>query len=476
MPTPIPQNAPLNWDIHNQPHGLFVTCYRPIVIRVKVTGTQQPAHIVGTLLLESNTQNGNFEDTGVKVNGYTEDNDGFYSFNVAEVCKSYFNLDEDNFHNEPWCSTFYRILGRAFKVRINPVNFLSNGGVEVDEDDELVTWPFIVVPLITKHNEQTSTVEYDNVRVDKWVNNGDNDSEAAWFDASWNENTSNMPQNNEIDIAKGFYYFQSLLLRGVSGRNNYFTITNNTTGVSMDFDTGNSQTARHHYNTIHPVAIEFLLFIETGTNQNLLLDSNGDLTTDSMTIQLKYKNSTTYATERYSKPMTYKLYDSRKSGTGTCRNKMFVFRNMRGGIDWFIAKGQQDQEINISGKEFQSHIDYDRGSAPAHGQVRGKHSVKSLQNARKEIYKVFTQPVNKEYAVWLQELVSSPQVWICEEIEDFNREGAVGLESFLWTQGGEKLKAINIIKSSYKIHTTEKRINYLEFKYTLSENSLVQKF
>jgi hypothetical protein len=37
------------------------------------------------------------------------------------------------------------------------------------------------------------------------------------------------------------------------------------------------------------------------------------------------------------------------------------------------------------------------------------------------------------------------------------------------------LVAINIIKGSYKMHTTENGRHYIEFKYTLSENTLVQK-
>ena len=38
------------------------------------------------------------------------------------------------------------------------------------------------------------------------------------------------------------------------------------------------------------------------------------------------------------------------------------------------------------------------------------------------------------------------------------------------------LVAINIIKNSYKLHSTEKNVHYIEFQYSLSDNNLTQQF
>ena len=93
----------------------------------------------------------------------------------------------------------------------------------------------------------------------------------------------------------------------------------------------------------------------------------------------------------------------------------------------------------------------------------------NLWGSRKDTFSVFTQKVTKEYAVWLEELISSPQVWVVEDIKDFqNTSPQLGYEN-------KGLVAINIIKGSYKVFNTENNMHYIEFKYTLSENTITQK-
>jgi hypothetical protein len=58
---------------------------------------------------------------------------------------------------------------------------------------------------------------------------------------------------------------------------------------------------------------------------------------------------------------------------------------------------------------------------------------------------------------------------VVEDIKDY--QGNKNL-LFYNTKG---LVAINILKGSYKLHNTEKGRHFIEFKYTLSENTTTQK-
>ena len=104
------------------------------------------------------------------------------------------------------------------------------------------------------------------------------------------------------------------------------------------------------------------------------------------------------------------------------------------------------------------------------GLLRGQHNITNLWNTRKEMHTVFSQPVSTQQADWLEELIVSPQVWIIKDIKDY-----YGNSSFLNPAPTKGLQAINIIKSTYKLHTTEKGVHFIEFKYTPSENTSIQK-
>ena len=104
------------------------------------------------------------------------------------------------------------------------------------------------------------------------------------------------------------------------------------------------------------------------------------------------------------------------------------------------------------------------------GVNRGAHSRSSVWDNVQEKFKTFTQPLTKEYVEWLQELIVSPQVWIVKEVTDMQLpEGSDNADRYM-------LVAINIIKNSYKLHSTEKNVHYIEFQYSLSDNNLTQQF
>jgi hypothetical protein len=443
------------WSIYHEPHGEFVTCQRPIVITTKVTAGVV-AHFKGILYIKEGAA---WVNTEAELNGYGDTNGQYYEFNVAEYCRNYFK-EEDVFYNQQWCNTFTDMVEREFKLKIYPVEYDASGNLDPQPADFEYSREFRVVPVNTMARESTSSVN-DNIRLDKYVLNGNNSSSVPIGSSSTNRLLSNMPDYNTIDISQGFFFFQNFLFDEFPGRDAVLELTNSS-GVMQTLP-ATSLTSGYHYIHLHPEAIDFILSLVAGVPVNFLLDGAGNLTSSTLKAQYKFVDSATGAFVRSSPMGKYKLVD----GMG-CKSKTFIFRNMRGGFDFFTATGEHDVSVDIQGSEFDRHTDFNRGLTDF-GLKRGQHNITNLWGNRKEMNTIFTQPVSTEYATWLEELIVSPQVWVVEDIKDYQGDPAM---LFYNTKG---LVAINILKGSYKLHNTEKGRHFIEFKYTLSENTTTQK-
>ena len=449
-----------SFSIVNNIHGRFVTCQRPIVVRVRTTSTTDTvAHYRGKLFVEDLPYSGNFVDTEIRMNGYSDDGDDFFSFNLAEYCSNYFE-DEPAFYEQNFCLYFRKMLCRQFILQIEPVLVANDGSLFVDEGNIKETKKFVVTSTNTMVDEENSTAG-DYIRMDKFVCNGANDSGIGWFNSAKNKLTTNMPQHQVIDVDKGFFYFLPIILRneGLSNRTPILRVTNNA-GLFNDiplYFPVDEHIAFH----IHPWVLSFWFALLGLPNINLLLDNNGNLATSSMRVQLRFTNSTTGAQIRSSPAMRYKLVDG-----GQCQADMFLFKNMRGNFDFFQATGTKTKETEVQGVEYDRFTDFTRSDTDF-GVIKGQHSRTNLQNTRKQMFTVFSQPLSKEEVNWVEELIVSPLTWLMTS--PFKDE----MSSSKLGSGG--LVAVNIIKGSYKMHTTEKGRHFVEFKYTLSENTLVQK-
>ena len=76
------------------------------------------------------------------------------------------------------------------------------------------------------------------------------------------------------------------------------------------------------------------------------------------------------------------------------------------------------------------------------------------------MFSVITQPLDTAHAEWLQQLITSPQVWVQREINDADFKDDRTISNFL--------QPILIDQGSYDIHNTEDNVNYIEFKYSYS--------
>jgi hypothetical protein len=363
------------FNIVNDIHGRFVTCQRPIVIRVEtITATQPVAHYRGKLFVELVPNSGNFIDTEVRMNGYSDEaGSDFYTFNVAEYCSNYFE-DDISFYHQNWCGSFRSMLWREFILQIEPVLVQNDGSLQVEEGNIVETRKFIVTATNTMVDEQTSTLN-DYIRMDKFVCNGNNDSGAAWFNSSKNKLMTNMPNNNVLDISKGFFYFFPVIVRDVANRDVVMRVTN-ASGQFYDFTlTSNDEHLALH---IHPLVLSFWLLLLGAPNINLFLNNDGTLATSSINVTLRFVDSTTGALIRSCPSKTYKLVDY----SNKCKSETFIFKNMRGNFDFFTATGEQKKSTEVSGVEYQRHTDFIR-TEKDFGVMRGQHSVTNLLNKRK---------------------------------------------------------------------------------------------
>ncbi len=446
----------VTWSIKYQPHGKFVTCQRPIVLSAEVSsGTV--AHFRASLY---RLVNGVFEDTEITMNGYNDTNLSDFSFNVAEYCRPYFEEAEGLFGNT-WCNTISSAVEQEFKVRMFPVSYTSNGDLLPMPDDYLETDSFIVIPTSTMANESTSAYN-DNIRLDKFVFNGDNGSSAP-FSVVRNL-LSNMPDDNVIDINAGFSFYHQFLYHEQNSTDYGIMTVGNDTGGTMTFDV--NYTTGYREFTVHPMVCDFLNEVQNGVTSSLFFDAAGNLTAGSISIQLEFFNAA--GTRIGQTPLkTYRLQDK----FGCSGKTTFIFRNMRGGFDFFTATGTKTSNVDLSGSEFDRHTDFNRASS-GFGTKRGQHNMTNLWNNRKDTFSLFSQPLTKEFALWVEELIMSPQVWVVEDIVDHQAANTLFPELPVTDTG---LVAVNILKGSYKLHTTEKNVNFIEFKYALSENTITQK-
>jgi hypothetical protein len=455
----------LVWNIKYQAHSNHVTCQRPIILGCRVT-SGQVAHFRAGLLMETSQGSNSFNPTGVEFNAYAKGNAGYaeYECNVAEYCRQYI-AESRNFLSGNWCASHADMYNRRFKVMFSPVIIQNDGTLDVDYNDSQESKSFNVLPLNTQVWENNSADENDYHRIDKYVLNGGNGGGMPSLPGDFQKHLTNMPNNNEIVLQYGNpYYLLQVCIEQFASRQLRVRFTNSS-GSSKDITYAVTNVDGVQAITVHPFLVEFLVWINTGSIWNGLLDASGNINTEYYDVKVDFVNSSGSVTKSGPPAIRYKMINYEDCGGKN--QTTFLFRNMRGGIDWFTAKGREEKSVSITGTTFDRHTFYDRNSRyPAFGTMVGQHSTTNLWNDRKDEFSVFSQAVTDEQAQWLEELIVSPQVWIIKPT-DSPYSVSTGYD--------EKLVAIVIDKASYNIYNTEKNVSYIEFKYSLSEHTLTQK-
>ncbi len=465
------------WIINREAHGKHVTCQRPIVMELWVLSGYL-AGFEGTLLIEDGPGTNQYADTNVRFNVYQKNSgttNQLFECNVAEYCRQY--IKNQNFwYQGNWCASPNVMFNRKFQVRFSPVTVAPDGTLNVDYTDEQTTEAFNVIPLNTQVWENNSTEGGDYHRIDFYVNNGSNGGAGGTFDSSYAKYLSNMPDLNEVYLDYGYPWVQLSLLEQNSGTNRYRRIRTTTdSGATFDMMSNNLNTAVDGVvmMDVSPMMIEFLYaWINSGTQWNQLVDASGNAAADWYTVKVDYTSDAAGTNVVKGGPPAKKFVIKKDVACGNQAGKnetMFVFRNMRGGMDWFIAKGKKEKSVEISGLTYNKHTQYNRASDNGSNFLTrvGEHSTTNLWNDRKDSFKVFSQPLTRDKAEWLEELIISPQVWIVENQDGIFEPNGNGSDNIL--------VAIVIDKGSYAIYNTEENVSYLEFNYYYSEPTLTQK-
>lgn len=470
-----------NYTIHHQKHGHVMTCYRPIVFSLKTSDTNV-AFFKGKLFIRD--INDNWANTGVVFNAYRDQaHTGQYMCNVMEYCRQYFYTN-DKFYNNAWCAatvggTVYNdMFMQHFYVEFFPVVYGSGASLIEETSNKKNTDQFAVIPTNTRTMEGYSSID-DYIRVDKFVVCSSNGTAVSTPGSAWNETLTNMPDGNYLDVSNPLMWNIIVTPRASrpdkkvqsewswSGNN---AGSYNLLGSAMS---GWKREIEQWY--MNPVIHSFFAQANGSSTGFDILDASGNLIQEGIdfTVKLTYKelNGSNW---RSGPSHTVKLTDRRNHRCGSSEDQWteFVFKNMFGGIDWFISRGVHEKAVGVGGSTYSKFTNFDR-DAQDFGVWKGQHSTTSLWSQRTDEFSVTTQPLNKEQAIWLEELVTSPEVWVIHEGIDMynNTPGAMSGTSLQ----PKRLVPVIISPGSYEVYSTKEKVYYMKFSYTLSEPITTQK-
>ncbi len=510
----------IQWNFEHDIHGRYVTCQRPIVFTtycsdVTVTYFKAQMYI--------KNGEGNWEETDVIAKGYHDMNDfNYYHFNVAEYVRNYFVVSKGWLNQDvcllapigdtyQWSRDVKFMFQRDFQFLVWPVIVTADGSVDELTNTAQWTHGVSVVELNTKQNEITCAAIENKTRIDNFVNgtmDGSYESntwgEADCMGSAHTRLMTNMPGMtiaNAINDVGGPYntiytedglFNASLVSPWIYNEDRFVMITYQlrdiATGVYSSYNIstiagcpltysnnfGGADSELFFYQ-INPYYVDFILTDIYGAG-DYIFDTNGDLVSDQIKILARSLNVSNYLVYRSGPKYTFNITDNTFGRCGTVDKRVkFVFKNMRGGIDWFSSTGTLKKEVEVGSTMYEQNQRFGRGGykspiyGDAFGVAEGEHSRTNLWTQRTEKFEVMTQALTTPEVEWLEELIVSPQVWI-EQEREYNTTD----------EGGPKypknriLVPIIIDTGSYKVYNSEEQVFYMEFSYTLSDNTLTQ--
>jgi hypothetical protein len=460
----------------------FYAAYRPIVCSLSCNDSDV-SFLRAELLVALNGSN-SYSSTGVLINAYKNENNT-YEFNVMEYTRSYIGsgtgviLSFLNFIIPGYFET------SKFKLVIWPVRYsnTAQGLLFDDLGDSVESSSFISTDTTTNEQENSDISQYhylDRYVLGENYNNGGTATckpltnmpyqSSNTYDSGQLDFTQKHPTNYGVSIDISDNMTPSLYY--LNGRNGYnsmiYFVRNGTTGfvtnggfVQISYP---SNTENMHKIPLHPIQLEQFILNQNGVASNLIVDASGNLIASEIYIVALsgglFSSSNQWGgfdedgnpETRWMK-VAYTDRDNNK-GVDACKRTRFHFKNSLGGYDFFNCYGTESKSISIKSTR------YEKYNPTAFRGLRGK---KELWVNREDTHSVISQPISNKEAIWLQELIASPLVWVEVKIKDIAKE-----EQY-------QLVAVQIVPGSYEIYNTENNVNYIEFKYTLANSRTQQR-
>ena len=467
----------------------YYSAYRPIIAEY-VDNDSDTAFLRARLDIGDTALGGTYSSTGIIINAYERPNlygstDRTFEFNLMEYCR--------NFISPGICPVLslptYQLPGHfetaKFKLKVWAVKYSQTtvGGLYDDDDNYIRSNSFVAVGTVTEETDGLSHFD-DFTNINRFVvgkNSPYTEADTAMpltdKPVPWGSLIAETDNNNGLytinidDFACDSVYSPVAFDKDRDSVAFAFVdipISGGTSSLKMIHLPQFEMNQRVPFS---PEWIEYTYLIQNGTPLNTLIDASGNLISKGLVGMLLLYSSgggggfTTpwEAVAPYNGNIEWRwewVKYSDEKNNGHCQRTKFVFKNMRGGFDFFNAHGTQEKEVAMGGTQFDNHV-------VEH--TRGYHGRKQLWTTREDVFSVFSQPLKKDEAEWLQQLITSPQVWVQREVKH--------TDDLYSRIGGQKnfLQPVIIDKGSYKIHNTEDNVHFIEFKYRYSNPTTTQK-
>lgn len=519
----------VNWDIVADTHGRAVTCQRPILIameaeEINVSHFKCELQIKDTSVTQVDM---GWIDTGIIINAYSDEGGQIYQANFAPYCRNYFKLSSEWVTGDPfynWLGNAYDLIEvpgfenndwnhmfrRQFRVKIWPVIFTQDDNLVEEQDNYKWNREFMVFDTNIRSDEQTSIFDYDNIRMDDFVNGwctgdfysntyGDHSCRGDRFQklltnmpgvVDVSQSSEDMIQTLNYNDGQGFlvsgmiyafreplFYKRHIAITDLSGNTTTYVLTGAVGTPYSWVDTNNVDILYFNWDLWM-----LQVCIQVGGYGYVLpiINVSGEIACKHIKQWFTFETAA-LGVVRTSPSMEFNISGKKNDGMG-CNKTRFIFKNSRGLMDFFSCYGEKSKKVSVSGNTYMKQHNVARNLSYSGGgliKAPGQHSVSNLWNNRIEEFEVVTQPIPISWTKWLEELIASPNVWI--EVDDKNVESddndnQTSLESDTFRyRTCQKLVPITIDKGSYEIFMTSDHMHYVSFNYTVSGENTVSK-
>jgi hypothetical protein len=483
----------------------FYTAYRPIILDIYCSDTDV-AFIRAELYVQY-TNGGTWMSTGVLMNAYQKaNNPDKYSMNIMEYCRPYISTTISHIYTYPGWSVHPSSGESArFYVHAWPVRYSSTaiGQLIDDMPGGKDSKECIVVALNT--DEKTSTAYGGGYTdIDKYVlsKNGNIGAVPNCMPMT-NMPFPTLPPDDPMQDLEGFshgntgvndarpdgwgisvdmedsWHPATYYLNGQKNKNYCTILVKNLAGkvyAGFGFDLVYAPSPAVDMQKIqwHPIAMENFITLHMGSSLNKIIDASGNLVSSGCYVIIASGNNSNGSnwnrwgyegSDGQSAPRWQVVnYSDIRNGLGPCglspkdERIRFFWKNALGGYDWFNFYGTQDKSVKVSGSR------YEKFNDAGNYTPRGGRGIKQLWTQREDEWTVISQPVNRITAVWLEELATSPEVWI--EEKQVNPP---------WRVNDSHQIPVNIKPGSYSTFNSEDNHHFIELKFSLANPRTTQR-